>query len=82
MANTPPFDSPAESPSGRFRSVAWAARRGPVETVGFWTGVLAPLAYPLLLVGELTTQSLGLLCAVVALNVCGLLLGRGYADCS
>ncbi|MFC6863102.1 hypothetical protein ACFQGE_06460 [Halomicroarcula sp. GCM10025817] len=80
MTNTPPFDTPAESTSGRVRSVARAVRYGPVETAGFWTGVLAPLAYPLLLVGQVTTQSLGLLCAVVALNVCGLLLGRGYAD--
>ena len=80
MTDTPPFDTPAESTSRRVRSVARAVRRGPVQAVGFWTGVLAPLAYPLLLFGELTTRSLGLLCGVVALNVCGLLLGRGYAD--
>jgi hypothetical protein len=79
MATLPPSDSALESTATTLGSLVRSATRGPLQAVSFWTGVLAPLAYPPLLVGELTRQSLFVLCGVVALNVCGLLLGRGYS---
>lgn len=81
MSSVTPFKSPGESvPSERpsVRSFAQSLALRPLRFVGFWTGVLAPLAYPLLLYGGLDAQSLLLLVGVVALNVVGLFLGRGY----
>ena len=83
MSNASPLESIGESvPAKRvpLRSVAQSLAFRPLQFVGFWTGVLAPLAYPLLLYGGLDTQSLLLLIGVVVLNVAGLLLGRGYAS--
>jgi hypothetical protein len=51
----------------------------PVRFVAFWTGVLAPLAYPPLLLGQVDGQSV-LLAGVLLANVLGLLLGRRYGD--
>lgn len=81
MSSVTPFNSPGESVPNEPSSVRSFARTlalRPLQFAGFWTGVLAPLAYPLLLYGGLDTQSLLLLVGVVALNVAGLLVGRGY----
>jgi hypothetical protein len=60
-------------PSGRvdFRTL--------VQFVGFWTAVVAPLAYLALLVSGLGGRSLLLLLiGVFFANVLGLIVGRGY----
>lgn len=62
------------------RSALASVTRRQLSFFGFWTGVLAPLAYPLFLLGDLDSRSLLLLLGVVCLNVVGLLLGRDYAD--
>jgi hypothetical protein len=51
----------------------------PVRFLAFWTGVLAPLAYPPLLLGQVDGHS-GLLAGVLIANAAGLLLGRRYGD--
>ncbi|MFC7026683.1 hypothetical protein ACFQJ5_02270 [Halomicroarcula sp. GCM10025324] len=79
MSRPAPLGSLLDSLTG-VRSLATAVTRGPLQGAAFWTGVVAPLAYPLFLFGELDSQSLVLLLGVVVLNVGGLLLGRGYAD--
>lgn len=83
MSSVSPLESVGESvPSERIplRSAAQSLALRPLRFVGFWTGVLAPLAYPLLLYSGLDTQTLFVLIGVVLLNVAGLLLGRGYAS--
>lgn len=80
MATLPPTDTALESTVTTLRSLVGSLPRGPVQAVGFWTGVLVPLAYPLLLLGDLHARSLALLGVLVTLNVAGLLLGRDYAD--
>lgn len=80
MATLPPTDTAIESTVTTLRSLGQSVTRGPLQAVSFWTGVLAPLAYPLFLLGDLNARSLALLGVLVALNVAGLLLGRGYAD--
>ena len=62
------------------RSLARSLAIRPLQFAGFWTGVLAPLAYPVLLLGGLDAHSVLLLLGVVACNVLGLLLGREYRD--
>ncbi|MFC7019504.1 MULTISPECIES: hypothetical protein [Haloarcula] len=81
MSSVTPFESPAESvpnENAPVRSLVQSLALRPLRFVGFWVGVLAPLAYPLLLFGGLDAQSLFVLLGVVVLNVAGLLLGRGY----
>ncbi|MFC6756513.1 hypothetical protein ACFQER_07180 [Halomicroarcula sp. GCM10025894] len=51
----------------------------PVRFVGFWTAVVAPLAYLALLASPLDGRSrLLLLTGVFFANVFGLIVGRGY----
>jgi hypothetical protein len=50
----------------------------PVAATGFWTAVLIPLAYPLILAGGLTGQELSFLPALLALNAVALFLGRDH----
>lgn len=50
----------------------------PVQALAFWTAVLVPLAYPVLLYGGLDGQGLSTLAVAVLVNVLALLLGRGY----
>jgi len=78
MSSASPFGSPDSAPAPSTDRISALAIR-PLRFVGFWTGVLAPLAYPPLLFGGLDTGSLVLLIGVVVANVLGLLLGRGYA---
>lgn len=52
----------------------------PLRVAGFWTAVVAPIAYPLLFLSGLDGQTVTLLLGVVALNALGLLVGRGYGD--
>jgi len=78
MSNAPPFRSPADAlPTGRvdFRSLAVR----PVRAVAFWTAVVAPIAYPMLLLSGFTGRTLLLLLAgVFFVNVLGLVIGRGH----
>ena len=50
----------------------------PVQFLGFWVGVLAPLAYLPLLLSGLDGQTVLLLAAVFFVNVLGLVFGRDY----
>ena len=50
----------------------------PVQFLGFWTAVVAPLAYLTLLMSPLDGRSLLLLIGVFFANVLGLIVGRGY----
>lgn len=79
---SPPDTSLASLPTDvtTLRSALTSVTLRPLSFFGFWTAVLAPLAYPLFLVGDLDSQSLLWLSGVVCLNVVGLLLGRDYAD--
>jgi hypothetical protein len=82
MSSATPFESPTEpvpTENLSLRSLVNSVALRPLRFVGFWTGVLAPLAYPLLLYGGLDAQSLFVLLGVVVLNIAGLLLGRGYS---
>ena len=76
MSNAPPFRSPTDAfPSGPYvRSLA-----APVRAVAFWTAVVAPAAYPaLLLIGLDGRTLLLLLTGVFFVNVLGLIVGRGH----
>ncbi|QIO21140.1 hypothetical protein [Haloarcula sp. JP-L23] len=78
MSSASPFQSPSEALPDRsvdFRTLAFR----PIQFLGFWTAVLAPLAYPTVLLSGLDGQSLLFLLAGVFLaNVLGLVLGRDY----
>jgi hypothetical protein len=50
----------------------------PVAATGFWTAVLIPLAYPVILAGGLSGQELSFLPALLALNAIALYLGRDH----
>ena len=51
----------------------------PVQFLGFWTAVVAPLAYLALLTSPLDERTrLLLLTGVFFANVLGLIVGRGY----
>jgi len=50
----------------------------PVQFLGFWTAVVAPLASLVLLLSPLDGRSLLLLIGVFFANVLGLIVGRGY----
>lgn len=76
--NSQPESVPTENASVESPFESRALRT--IQFVGFWIAVIAPLAYPPLLFTGLDTQTLFLLLGVVAVNVLGLLLGRGYAD--
>lgn len=76
MSSASPF--PRTESTSTLESLFQSVAVRPAQFVGFWAGVLAPLAYPPLLVGGLTNQSLFLLVGVVLVNVVGLMLGRGY----
>lgn len=78
MSSVSPFGSPTDaSPNGRvdFRSLAVR----PVRATAFWTAVVAPLAYPTLLLSGLDGRTLLLLLTgVFFVNVLGLVIGRGH----
>lgn len=78
MSSVSPFRSPTDAlstGSSDFRSLAVR----PARFVGFWTAVVAPLAYPTLLLSGLDGRALLLLLAgVFFINVLGLVMGRGY----
>lgn len=83
MSSVSPFNSAPESvptEKSSVESLFHSHALRPLQFIGFWTGVLAPLAYPPLLLGGLDASSIVLLLGVVAVNVFGLLLGRGYGD--
>ena len=50
----------------------------PVQTTAFWSAVLIPLSYPLLLYGGLNGQELSFLLAALAVNAAALVLGRNH----
>ncbi|WP_324664737.1 hypothetical protein [Haloarcula sediminis] len=78
MSSASPFRLPTNAlPSGPTDIRTLAVR--PVQFVGFWTAVVAPLAYPALLVSGLDGRSLLLLLTgVFFANILGLIVGRGY----
>ncbi len=78
MSSASPFRSPTNAlPSGRADARTLAVRS--VQFVGFWTAVVAPLAYPALFVSGLGGRTLLLLLtSVFFANVLGLIVGRGY----
>ncbi|MDS0259982.1 hypothetical protein NDI56_11315 [Haloarcula sp. S1CR25-12] len=78
MSSAPPFRSPTDAlTSGSIDFRRLAVR--PVQFLGFWTAVVAPLAYAVLLMSSLDGRSrLLLLTGVFFANVLGLVIGRGY----
>ncbi|MEZ3145287.1 hypothetical protein [Halobaculum sp. MBLA0143] len=52
----------------------------PVRAAAFWTGTLSPAAHLWLLVGGLGAGELPAFLALLAVNVVGLVAGRGHAD--
>lgn len=77
MSSVSPHGSPADHVPDTSVVRSMAVR--PARALAFWMGVLAPLAYPPLLLGQVDGHS-GLLAGVVLVNVVGLLLGRHYGD--
>ena len=77
MSSVSPHGSPTDHAPDTSVVRAMAVR--PVRFLAFWTGVLAPLAYPPLLLGQVDGHS-GLLAGVLIANAAGLLLGRRYGD--
>ncbi|MBV0902039.1 hypothetical protein [Haloarcula salina] len=78
MSSASPFRSPTEAAPRNVDLQSLAVR--PLRFVAFWLAILAPLAYPPLLLGGLDSQTFLVFVGVVALNVFGLLAGRGYGD--
>jgi len=78
MSSASPFRSPANVlPTGSIDFQSLAVR--PVRAVAFWTAVVAPLAYPTLLLSGLDGRTLLLLLTgVFFVNVLGLVIGRGH----
>jgi len=78
MSSASPLRLPTDVlPSGRADFRTLAVR--PVRFAGFWTAVVAPLAYLAVLTGPLDGRSrLLLLTGVFFANVLGLIVGRGY----
>ncbi|MBX0286481.1 hypothetical protein [Haloarcula salinisoli] len=78
MSSASPLRLPTDVlPSGRADVRTMAVR--PVQFVGFWTAVVAPLAYLAVLTSPLDGRSrLLLLTGVFFANVLGLIVGRGY----
>jgi len=77
MSSASPLRLPTDAfPSGRVDFRTLAVR--PVQFLGFWTAVVAPLASLTLLMGPLDGRSLLLLIGVFFANVLGLIVGRGY----
>ena len=78
MSSASPLRLPTDAlPSGRADFRTLAVR--PVQFLGFWTAVVAPLAYLALLTTPLDGRSrLLLLTGVFFANVLGLIVGRGY----
>ena len=75
MSSASPFQSPTDVlPSGTVDFRTLVVRQ--VQFVGFWTAVVAPLAYPALFVSGPNGWSL--LIGVFFANVLGLIVGRGY----
>jgi len=78
MSSVPPFRTPTDALPGDSVDFRTLAVR-PVQFIGFWTAVLAPLAYPMLLGSGLDGRPLLLLLTgVFFANVLGLIVGRGY----
>lgn len=77
MSSASPFRSPTEAAPS---SVALRSLTRPLQFVAFWLAIIAPLAYPPLLLGGLDGQSFLIFLGVVALNAFGLVAGRGYGD--
>ena len=77
MSSASPLRLPTDAlPSGRADFRTLAVR--PVQFLGFWTAVVAPLASLALLMSPLDGRSLLLLIGVFFANVLGLIVGRGY----
>lgn len=77
MSSSSPVQLPTDSvPTSSINLRSLVAR--PVQFLGFWTGVLAPLAYLPLLMSGLDGQTVLLLVAVFFVNVLGLVFGRDY----
>lgn len=78
MSSVSPLRSTTDALSrGRVDFRALAVR--PARFLGFWTAVVAPLAYPALLASPLDGRSLlVLLTGVFFVNVLGLIVGRNY----
>ena len=75
MSSASPFQSPTDVlPSGTVDFRTLVVR--PIQFVGFWTAVVAPLAYPALFVSG--PDGWSLLIGVFFANVLGLIVGRGY----
>jgi hypothetical protein len=78
MSSAPPFRSPTDALSSGsidFRSLAVR----PLRAVAFWTAVVAPLAYPTLLLSGFDGRTLLLLLTgVFFANVLGLVIGRDH----
>jgi len=77
MSSASPFRSPTEAAPS---SVDLQSLTRPLQFIAFWLAIVTPLAYPPLLLGGLDSQSFLVFVGVVALNVFGLLAGRGYGD--
>jgi hypothetical protein len=78
MPSASPFRSSTDTlTSGRFDVRRLTVR--PVQFLGFWTAIVAPLAYPALFMSPLDGRALLLLLTgVFFANVLGLIVGRGY----
>jgi hypothetical protein len=77
MSSASPFRSPTEAAPS---SVDLQSLTRPLQFIAFWLAIVTPLAYPPLLLGGLDSGSFLVFVGVVALNVFGLLAGRGYGD--
>jgi len=78
MSSASPFRSPTKLVESSSIDIRTLAVR-PVQFVAFWTAVVAPLAYPMLLLSGLDGQALLLLLSSVFFaNILGLVIGRGY----
>lgn len=77
MSSSSPVQLPTDSvPTSSIDIRSLVVR--PVQFLGFWAGVLAPLAYLPLLLSGLDGQTVLLLAAVFFVNVLGLVFGRDY----
>jgi len=68
-----PHDRLAPTASALQRLVAT-----PIKAAAFWTAIVTPLAYPVLMAGGLHGHELSMFGLVLVLNVVALVLGRDY----
>ena len=78
MSSASPFGASADADLRSVDLQSLTVR--PLRVAAFWLGVITPLAYPPLLLGGLDSQRFLIFVGVVALNVFGLLAGRGHGD--